>query len=185
MNEEKKEHQFKVGDKVRIHKPADVEDGPVWIEQMDKFDGTEQVLESVGSVGNWYCVDSCGYCFHPDWLELVVPEQEKPTTHELYFALEQINNALGVNRNKYVWQFMHFEKSDSLSIKITDTEEAFELMELARSLFEHEKLQNYCKGTDGNGILSFNIYYGGIEFYVTFYGFPYKQLPNTKELENE
>lgn len=65
-------HQFKIGDRVIIHKPG--ENGArrgLWISSfMDKFDGVEGVITTCRDDG--LCtITGANYLFHPSWLEEV------------------------------------------------------------------------------------------------------------------
>jgi hypothetical protein len=68
--------KFRVGDTVRVRKPADVMHGPWWLEGMEKFHGTEQEISAVDYLG---CIvrfarDPRAWAFHFDWLEKVEPK---------------------------------------------------------------------------------------------------------------
>lgn len=68
--------EFKIGDRVRVRKPADVERSPRWLGEMEKFDGTEQKISEVRDSD---CVvkfvgDSRKWNFHFDWLEPIEPK---------------------------------------------------------------------------------------------------------------
>ncbi len=68
--------KFQVGDRVRVRKPADVDQPPCWVEDMDKFDGTEQEISAVRDTD---CIvrlarDTNAWAFHFDWLEPVKPK---------------------------------------------------------------------------------------------------------------
>ena len=71
--------KFQVGDRVRVRKPADVEKFPQWVDEMDKFDGTVQVIRQVRTSDEVvrFDVDPMNWNFHFDWLEPIrswVPE---------------------------------------------------------------------------------------------------------------
>ena len=71
--------KFQVGDRVRVRKPADVEQYPQWADEMDKFDGTVQVIRQVRTSDEVvrFDVDPMNWNFHFDWLEPIrswVPE---------------------------------------------------------------------------------------------------------------
>jgi hypothetical protein len=68
--------KFKVGDRVRVRKPADVDQPPCWVDGMEKFDGTEQEISAVRDTD---CIvrfarDPNAWAFHFDWLEPVEPK---------------------------------------------------------------------------------------------------------------
>jgi hypothetical protein len=66
--------KFKVGDRVRVRKPADVMQKPWWTEGMDRFDGSlHRIRELVTDYGNFKLVGAGNYQFHPDWLGKVDP----------------------------------------------------------------------------------------------------------------
>ena len=67
---------FKIGDKVRITKPSDVEkyDWIYWRSEMDLLVGVEFLAVDISPRGSIKGPDS--WYFHPDWLELV--EETKP-----------------------------------------------------------------------------------------------------------
>ncbi len=71
--------KFQVGDWVMVRKPADVEQYPQWADEMDKFDGTVQVIRQVRTSDEVvrFDVDPMNWNFHFDWLEPIrswVPE---------------------------------------------------------------------------------------------------------------
>lgn len=68
--------QFQVGDRVRVRKPADVERRPFWVDQMDRFDGTVQVIRQVRTSDEVvrFDGDPMNWNFHFDWLEPVKPK---------------------------------------------------------------------------------------------------------------
>jgi hypothetical protein len=62
-----------------VRKPADVEQYPQWADEMDKFDGTVQVIRQVRTSDEVvrFDVDPMNWNFHFDWLEPIrswVPE---------------------------------------------------------------------------------------------------------------
>ena len=71
--------KYKVGDRVRVRKPANIYQFPNWTDRMDCFDGTEQEISkvNVGALHHTvhFAKDSCNYYFHFDWLEPVEPMQ--------------------------------------------------------------------------------------------------------------
>jgi hypothetical protein len=67
--------KFKVGDLVRVRKPAELKDGQRWWDELDRFDGTVQLIDNIRPLD---CVvrfagDCEGFAFHFDWLELDEP----------------------------------------------------------------------------------------------------------------
>ncbi len=71
--------KFKVGDRVRVRKPADVDQEPGWSDEMDKFDGTVQEIREVHPQDRIvrFVGDRHWWAFHFDWLEPVKPKTLK------------------------------------------------------------------------------------------------------------
>lgn len=64
--------KFKKGDKVRIKKPVDVNEGPSWVKEMDVYDGTTGVLRwspITENEFNWFDID--GFAFDERWLSKI------------------------------------------------------------------------------------------------------------------
>jgi hypothetical protein len=71
---------FNIGDKVVMAKPSDVEDGPGWLNCMDKHDREVGVINEICSNGN-IRIEGERYVLSPSWLTLVAGEVKpsKPT----------------------------------------------------------------------------------------------------------
>jgi len=66
--------KFKIGDRVRVRKPASVMHGPGWSPGMEVFDGSlHRIKELLADGGNFKLMGAGDYKFHPDWLEPVKP----------------------------------------------------------------------------------------------------------------
>jgi|688.fasta_scaffold05336_3 hypothetical protein len=78
--------KFKVGDVVRVWKPANTDQFPYWGDGMDRFHGTEQTISRINTLDHTVefaensC--SCNYFFHFDWLEPCTDPAVEPAQPE-------------------------------------------------------------------------------------------------------
>lgn len=71
--------KFKVGDRVRITKPSNLGEDPVWVPKtMDEFNGVVRRVTAVGRETGWLAVEGSHYSFHPDWC--TAAPADKPVT---------------------------------------------------------------------------------------------------------
>jgi len=85
--------KFKVGDKVKIHKPTSISED--WIDDMDKYDGQNLEIAFIRDYGNNIIAVSfkgLGYYFLIEWISLEPPNK---TGNEFYTNNCPICGALG------------------------------------------------------------------------------------------
>lgn len=63
---------LKKGDRVRIKKPANTQEGPAWTSMMDVLDGTIHELKDRSDCGSWWYIEE--WFIHPNWLEKIEDE---------------------------------------------------------------------------------------------------------------
>lgn len=69
---------FRIGDKVKIHKPKDISELPTWTSDMDTFDnkvGTVTDVTSFNSNEHYCYIDYELWCFNINWLEKIENQQ--------------------------------------------------------------------------------------------------------------
>jgi hypothetical protein len=101
-------------------------------------------------------------------------------TKDVLFAVEQIITALQLQKKNWTFASMG-EEYRNITIPIKDTEEAIVTYELMLALFENENF-TYEKRDNGNGWIEGFIYFGGIQFHVNIFYFPYKELPELQTI---
>lgn len=83
--------EYRVGDVVIIHKPADVDQSPGWMPEMDEYNGKTAVITDVkeSRYGNFTYVkienDGCRWKYNVLWLELYEDrEDEEFSTEDIW-----------------------------------------------------------------------------------------------------
>lgn len=77
----------KVGDTVIVHKPINVTQPPVWIDEMESLDETIQVVSSISEVTDTALCENVLFLFNKAWLEVIadtnnLSEESKITIEE-------------------------------------------------------------------------------------------------------
>ena len=71
---------FNVGDKVVVHKPKNgvknFPDEPVWVSNMDQYDGTEQRISYIYDSGKWIELAGQIWTYGYSWLSLIAEDDE-------------------------------------------------------------------------------------------------------------
>lgn len=61
--------RFDKGDTVIVHKPNDTRESPIWLPDMDKYDGMSMTVYA--DRGGIVWLDETEYSFNRKWLELI------------------------------------------------------------------------------------------------------------------
>lgn len=68
------------GDVVVVHKPLDVCEHPVWVPDMDKYDGKKFIVSNVFESNNTALLSGIGlFSFNINWLERVTTDDDFDT----------------------------------------------------------------------------------------------------------